>query len=55
MNRYEAVIVASKEARRINDAMTKEQKEVSEKPIVSALRRLADDKLEVEKPRQKKG
>lgn len=53
MNKYEAVVVASKEARRINQLATKEGKESSIKPAVIALRRLAGEKLKIKIEKEK--
>ena len=52
MNRYIAVLVASKEARRINELLSKEEEEPPEKPIVRALQRLHDEKLQAETPEE---
>jgi DNA-directed RNA polymerase subunit K/omega len=52
MNRYIAVLVASKEARRINELLSKEEKELTEKPTVRALKRLSDEKLKAETPEE---
>jgi len=52
MNRYIAVLVASKEARRINELLSKEEKEPAEKPTVRALQRLHDEKLKAETPEE---
>ena len=48
MNKYIAVLLASKEARRINDLLGREEEEPQEKPIVRALQRLSDEKLKAE-------
>ncbi|MFQ5906214.1 MAG: DNA-directed RNA polymerase subunit omega [bacterium] len=45
MNKYQAVIIAAREARRINDLASNEETEQPEKPIITALKRLADEKL----------
>jgi DNA-directed RNA polymerase subunit K/omega len=48
MNKYIAVLLASKEARRINDLLYKEEDEPQQKPVVKALQRLSDEKLKAE-------
>lgn len=52
MNKYEAVLIASKEARRINELTDKEEKELLEKPTIRALQRLSDEKLKAETPEE---
>lgn len=54
MNKFEAVVIASQEARRINELAGKEEKESPRKPTVVALKRLADEKLRVEVHEEKK-
>ncbi len=54
MNKFEAVVIASQEARRINELTGKEEKESPQKPTVVALKRLADEKLRVEVHEEKK-
>jgi DNA-directed RNA polymerase subunit K/omega len=52
MNRYISVLVASKEARRINELLMEEKNEGQEKPTVRALKRLRDEKLKAETPEE---
>lgn len=54
MNKFEAVVIASQEAKRINELAGKEEKESPRKPTVVALKRLADEKLRVEVHEEKK-
>jgi len=54
MNKFEAVIIAAREARRIKDLASKEEMEQLEKPTIRALKRLADDKLKRESREEKK-
>lgn len=44
-NRYEAVRVLSKEARRINDAIRFAEGEIDEKPTTIAINRLVEGKV----------
>ena len=44
-NRYEAVRVLSKEARRINDAIKFAEGEIEEKPTTIAINRLVEGKV----------
>ena len=44
-NRYEAVRVLSKEARRINDAIKFAEGEIDEKPTTIAINRLVEGKV----------
>ena len=48
MNKYEAVLAASLEAKRINDVTSKEELEAMDKPAVIALKRLADERLKIQ-------
>ena len=53
MNRFEVVVIASQEARRINELLGKEEKESVVKPAAMALKRLADEKLKIKIEREK--
>jgi DNA-directed RNA polymerase subunit K/omega len=44
-NKYEAVRVIAKEARRINSVLMRSEGEVDEKPTMMALRRVLDNKI----------
>ena len=48
MNRYKSVLVASQEARRITAMAGKDVKELPEKPVVRALKRLSNEELKIE-------
>jgi DNA-directed RNA polymerase subunit K/omega len=48
LNRYKSVLVASQEARRITAMRGKDVGELPEKPVVRALKRLADEELKIE-------
>ena len=47
-NKYEAIRVIAKEARRINSLLIRGGGEVEEKPTMMALRRLLDNKVKYE-------
>ena len=53
MNRFEIVVIASQEARRINELLGKEEKESVAKPAAMALKRLADDRLKIKLNKEK--
>jgi len=55
MNKYEAVVIASQEARRINELTGKVEKESVIKPAVIALKRLADERLKIKVEKEKEG
>jgi DNA-directed RNA polymerase subunit K/omega len=55
MNKFEAVVIASQEARRINELAGKDEKESLVKPAVVALKRLADEKLKIKVENEQKG
>jgi DNA-directed RNA polymerase subunit K/omega len=48
LDRYKSVLVASQEARRITAMRGKDAGESAEKPVVRALKRLADEELKIE-------